>query len=264
MSMCGWRIRCGRGDGERQQQHVRHGKTASSPGSTLPALNTVPLVISVFRQQPAQRNKHRRQCAGPPARRASSTTLGSTAAPTSLLALNIRWIIQLGRLYGSSGHQPQDERIGTGTPTSTATATLLTGFAAEPHELPLWVYYARSRATRRPRRTLRRRRSRHRQRRRHQRWTLTGTTWHLDGTIKRPHRRRARVDRIRQRHQVVLSPPPRDCGGWSAVDDGTALDMPAPRCGTNTTYRGITPAPRWPQASWISQDTRSPQIAAPR
>ena len=180
------------------------------------------------------------------------TTFGSTTTPTALLALNARWIqILSGQLYVSSGSAANHgiSQIGTGTPTTATTATLLNGFAAQPmtsyygfigldrDATPgIDVIYA---ADDRPMGGG------------IQRWTLSGTTWKLDGTIAKglTAGTRALTGFISGGKVVLLATtaelPTRVV---SFIDDGTALDMLASKqlatAATNTAHRGIALAPQ--------------------
>ncbi|HRI49156.1 MAG TPA: hypothetical protein PLW65_03165, partial [Pseudomonadota bacterium] len=182
------------------------------------------------------------------------TTFGSTAAPTVLLGVNMRAVrIAAGQLLGSSGATTNHgiNQIGTGTPTTTATATLLGGFAAEPMTsfygfLALdrdgtagvdVIYAADDRAVASGGGI--------------QRWTLSGATFVLDGTIKKGLTAGARgLTGFVSAGKVTLlattaESPPRVV---RFTDDGTALDMlpaqPLATAAANTAYRGIALAPQ--------------------
>ncbi len=182
------------------------------------------------------------------------TTFGSTATPSVLLGVNMRAVrIFAGQLFGSSGATTNHglNQIGTGTPTSTATATLLGGFAAQPMTsfygflaldrdgtAGVEVIYA---ADDRPVASgggI-------------QRWTLSGATFVLDGTINKGLTAGARgLTGFVSGGKVTLlvttaESPPRVV---RFTDDGTALDMlpaqPLATAAANTAYRGIALAPQ--------------------
>lgn len=182
------------------------------------------------------------------------TTFGSVAAPSVLLGVNMRALrIFSGQLFGSSGASTNHgiNQIGTGTPTTTATATLLGGFATQPMTsfygfLALdrdgtagsdVIYAADDRAVASGGGI--------------QRWTLSGATFVLDGTIKKGLTAGARgLTGFVSGGKVILlvttaESPPRVV---RFTDDGTALDMltgqPLATAAANTAYRGIALAPQ--------------------
>jgi hypothetical protein len=182
------------------------------------------------------------------------TTLGSTLKPTALLTGNMRWLqIASGQLYVSSGSAANRgiNSIGTGTPTTATTATQLNGFAADAMSsyygflaldrdgMPgIDVIYAADDRDPTMGGGI-------------QRWTLKGTTWTLDGTIKKGLTAGARglTGFITGGKVVLLATtadvPPRVV---SFVDDGTMLDMLPSKflntAATNTGYRGIALPPQ--------------------
>ncbi len=182
------------------------------------------------------------------------TTFGSTATPRVLLGLNLRAArIFSGQLFVSSGATTNHgiNQLGTGTPTTPTTATLLAGFAAQPMTsfygfLALdrdgmagidVIYAADDRAVASGGGI--------------QRWTLSGATFVLDGTIKKGLTAGARgLTGFVSGGKVILlvttaESPPRVV---RFTDDGTALDMlpgqPLATAATNTAYRGIALAPQ--------------------
>jgi hypothetical protein len=182
------------------------------------------------------------------------TTFASMAAPTSLLTANIRWAqIFSGQLYASSGSSSYHgiNQVGTGTPTTTAMATLLTGFSAQPMTSHYGfvgldrdgmagidvIYVADDRAVASGGGI--------------QRWTLSGATWNLDGTLKKGLTAGARgLTGFVSGSNVVLLTTTAESPARvvSFVDDGTALDMipatPLATAATNTAYRGIAFPPQ--------------------
>jgi hypothetical protein len=182
------------------------------------------------------------------------TTLGSTTAPAALLSINMRWVhVFAGQLYGSSsaGSYHGINQLGSGTPTGTTTAMLLSGFSAQPMTSHYGfvaldrdgmagidvIYVADDRAAASGGGV--------------QRWTLSGATWNLDGTLKKGLGAGARgVTGLLRGSSVLLlvttaESPPRVV---SFLDDGSGLDMiaaqPLSTAAANTAYRGIALAPQ--------------------
>lgn len=182
------------------------------------------------------------------------TSLGSTAAPTSLNAVNMRWLnIFNGQLYASSGSVANHglNTVGTGTPKTAAAATVLPGFAAQAAtshygfvgfdrnaQPGLDVFYVADDSATASGGGV-------------QRWSLVAGVWKLDGTINKGLTGGARglMGYISGKDVVLLATTaettPRVV---SFVDDGSALNTIAAKelakAGTNTAYRGIAPAPQ--------------------
>ena len=169
--------------------------------------------------------------------------------------MNLRWAyIFAGQLYASSGATTNHgiNQIGTGTPTTATTATLLSGFTAQPMASHYGflaldrdatpgidvIYAADDRATASGGGI--------------QRWSLSGTTWKLDGTIAKglvTAGTRGLTGYVSGGKVVLLATtaeaPTRVV---KFVDDGSALDMlsatPLATAATNTAYRGIALKPQ--------------------
>jgi hypothetical protein len=184
------------------------------------------------------------------------TTLGTTAAPTSLFSnMNMRWPQVLGaQLYSSSSSAATRgiNTIGTGTPKTATAATLLAGFETQnstshygfvafdrvqPVGLDV-IYVADDRTVAAGGGV--------------QRWSRSGTTWSLDGRMSMGLvTEGARgLTGYRTANSVTLlvttaEMPPRIV---KFVDDGTALDQLAATqlvAGTtNNVFRGIALAPK--------------------
>lgn len=186
------------------------------------------------------------------------TTFGSTTKPTgSLLTNNMRWLnVFGGQLYASSasGTTQGINTIGAngnGLPKTTATATLLSGFAAQTSTSHYGfvafdrdgnpgidvIYVADDRGSAAGGGV--------------QRWKLSGTTWSLAGTLAKNLTAGARglAGFVSGNNVVLLATtaesPPRVV---SFVDDGSAIDMigatALATAATNTAYRGIALAPQ--------------------
>ncbi|MBL9007198.1 MAG: hypothetical protein JNJ46_23275 [Myxococcales bacterium] len=180
---------------------------------------------------------------------------GSTAKPASLLATNMRWLqVASAQLYASSasGSNQGISRVGNGTPTGTATATLLAGFSAQantshygffaadrdgqPGLDVIYVADDRSVATGGG----------------VQRWKLSGTTWVLEGTMSKNLTAGVR-GLAGYAHPsgvtLVVTTAESPARVVRFEDDGTALDMiaaqPLATASANTAYRGVAWAP-WP------------------
>lgn len=182
------------------------------------------------------------------------TTFGSTAKPTSLLTTNMRWLQVIGgQLFGSSasGTAQGINQIGTGLPTTTATATLLSGFSAQTSTSHYGfvafdrdatpgidvMYVADDRATAAGGGI--------------QRWRYSGTQWSLEGTMAKGLTAGARgIAGFQSGNNIVLLVTTAETQARvvTFVDDGTAIDMlpstPLATAATNTAYRGIALAPQ--------------------
>lgn len=182
------------------------------------------------------------------------TTLGTTAAPTALNALNMRWLgIFNGQLYGtsSSGVNRGVNSIGTGTPKTTAAATLLPGFVAQTNtshygfvgfdrdtQPGIDVFYVADDSGTAAGGGV-------------QRWSLKAGVWQLDGTMSKGLTAGARglMGYLSGKDAVLIATtgetPPRVV---SFVDDGTALAMinakELLKAAANTFYRGISAPPQ--------------------
>lgn len=183
------------------------------------------------------------------------TTLHSTAMPVSVAAFNVRWAgIFSGQLYGSSASTMNHgiNQVGTGTPMTTATVALLNGFSAQPNAshygflaldrdgmAGIDVIYAADDRTVATGGGI-------------QRWSLSGTTWKLDGTIAKgltTAGARGLTGYVSSGKVVLLATtaetPARVV---KYIDDGSALDMLSATqlaaAATNTAYRGIALPPR--------------------
>jgi len=185
------------------------------------------------------------------------TTFGSTTKPSgSLLTNNMRWLnIFGGQLYASSASgttQGINTIVGSGgLPKTTATATLLSGFATQTTTSHYGfvaldrdatpgidvIYVADDRGSAAGGGV--------------QRWKLSGTTWALAGTLAKNLTAGARglAGFVSGNNVVLLATtaesPPRVV---SFVDDGSAIDMigatALATAATNTAYRGIALAPQ--------------------
>lgn len=185
---------------------------------------------------------------------AAYTTLGSTAKPVSLTTVNMRWVNLFGgQLYASSsaGTNNGISAIGTGTPMTAAAPTLLTGFAAQSSVSHYGfvaldrdgqngidtIYVADDHAAASGGGV--------------QRWTLSGGTWKLDGTLAKGLTAGARgVAGFMSGTSVVViaSTSETTTRVVSFTDDGTALDMitakELAKAATNTAFRGVALAPQ--------------------
>lgn len=185
------------------------------------------------------------------------TTFGSTTKPSgSLLTNNMRWLnIFGGQLYASSASgttQGINTIVGSGgLPKTTATATLLSGFATQTTTSHYGfvaldrdatpgidvIYVADDRGSAAGGGV--------------QRWKLSGTTWALAGTLAKnlTAGTRGLAGFVSGNNVVLLATtaesPPRVV---SFVDDGSAIDMigatALATAATNTAYRGIALAPQ--------------------
>lgn len=182
------------------------------------------------------------------------TTFGSTAKPTSLLSTNFRWLHVFGtQLYGSSGSGTNVgiNSVGNGTPMTTSTATLLSGFAAQTGSSHYGfvgfdtdglagidiLYVADDRAAGSGGGI--------------QRWKLNGATWTLQGTMAKSLTAGVRgLTGYQQGNNFVLFATTAEVPARIVrfTDDGTAIDMLTPTAlataSNNTAYRGIALAPQ--------------------